>query len=224
MTLREFINKNREKIKNIINTNVNNQSYRLTVIGRSGSGKSYWINNFLQIESSTERTYIFVITPIHNKDFYSKISKYVLTEMDTESILNNIKKILKFAEMYKNVSRFILLFDDIISEKLVNDDEFKNLFATARHYNINIIFIIQAYTRVLSPFMKDQLTHYLLFGLGNPRAERQIIYDLIVPILGNIKISEKKSIEDSTNLYDKYITQIKYGNILIDNTNHKIIL
>lgn len=224
MSLKSFIENNREKIKNIINTNVDNQSYRLAVIGRSGSGKSYWVRNFLSIETKHKNVAVFVITPPHNKEFYSKITNNIFTEVSINSVLYSIEIVLKFAEQFKNSFRTILIFDDIISEKIVNDDAFKQLFATARHYNVNIIFIIQAYTRVITPFMKDQLTHYLLFALNNPRVERQIIYDLIAPMCGDISKSEKQLMDDAIKIYNDNIINKKYGNILIDYNNHELLM
>lgn len=224
MSLKEFISSNKEKIKNIINTNTNKQTYRMIVLGRSGSGKSYWVKNFLEIENKKKDTVIFVLTPQHNKEYYQSISKHVMTEISNDSILFNIETILKFAEKYHSVFRIIILFDDVINEKLVNDTAFMNLFGRARHYNVNIIFIIQGYTRVVTPFMKNQATHYLLFSLNNPQTERQIIYDLIIPFCGDLEKSEKELFKEAVSIYKENVIGKKYGNILIDYNDQKILL
>lgn len=224
MSLKEFINENKEKIKNIINTNTDKQTYRMIVLGRSGSGKSHWVKNFLEIENKKKDTVIFILTPLHNKEYYQSTTKHIMTEINNDSILFNIDTILKFAEKYHTVFRIIMLFDDVINEKLVNDIAFMNLFGRARHYNVNIIFIIQGYTRVVTPFMKNQATHYLLFSLNNPQTERQIIYDLIVPFCGDLENSEKDLFKKAVQIYKDNVISKKYGNILIDYNNQEILM
>lgn len=225
MELKRFIQDNKDKIKDISNTYdpESNQTYRLIVMGRSGSGKSYWVKHFLEIEMKSKACVTFVLTPIHNKHYYDARCK-VFSDISNETILFNIETILSFAEKYPKIFKIIIIFDDIINEKLVNDSGFMNLFGRARHFNINIIFIIQSYTRVLSPFMKNQATHYLLFGLNNPRMERLLVSDFIEPLMSDIKTNDKEAHEKAINMYKDNIVDKKYGNILINYNEKKIML
>jgi len=227
MSIKKFISENHDKVLNIMNSNKNDQTYRLLILGRSGSGKSYWAYNFLKLEKlrkvDNKQTVIFCFTPEHNNEFYEDVAHTIYNELDEETIKKNLSHIIEFTQKYKKTYRIIILFDDIINEKLVNSTEIMNLFARARHYGINLIFLIQSYTRVVTPFMRNNITHYLLFALNDAQQEKKITRELILPISGDIDKSEKDNTFKAICIYKKDVLNVKYGNILIDYNKQEII-
>lgn len=227
MSIKKFISENHDKVLNIMNSNKNDQTYRLLILGRSGSGKSYWAYNFLKLEKlrkvDNKQTVIFCFTPEHNNEFYEDVAHTIYNELDEETIKKHLSHIIEFTQKYKKTYRIIILFDDIINEKLVNSTEIMNLFARARHYGINLIFLIQSYTRVVTPFMRNNITHYLLFALNDAQQEKKITRELILPISGDIDKSEKDNTFKAICIYKKDVLNVKYGNILIDYNKQEII-
>lgn len=219
---------NESKIDNIIKK-VDNQTYRLTVIGSSGSGKSTFVYKLLETERKTKyskMTIIVVFTPIFNAEKYRPYANIIHTGTSNLELTENLIKLLEIAgnKEMKEKYRFIVVFDDVISEKFIQTDLFREFFVTARHYDMNIIFVIQAYHVLISSLIKDNTTHYLIFKMNSVRTQKELIRELIANTIGDVEKTEKENTSKATELYKTYVLKRKYGNILINMIDFKIYI
>lgn len=122
----------------------------------------------------------------------------------------------------------LLIFDDIIDEKLVRSDDFRKLFGTLRNVHISTIFIIQSTSTVITPFMKNNTNIFVLCKMTHSR-DKSEIFKIFEPALDEFLRENMESGYDERNLrkymekvYKDCISSKKYGKLITDVDNNLI--
>lgn len=200
-----------------------NDTYRVAVLGSSGTGKTHkvsaLINDHIAAASATQPVFVFTFYKSMYPDPYPTSRLYL--DPTPESITSAIDTVNQtLAASKKTTPQFIFIFDDVVDEKLSKSTQMTNLFLTSRKARINIFFVIQTYTVFLTPHMKNNLTHYILFPIFEINHQKRIIHEVIAPVYlqkyrKDLDIADKKSKDSAKKLYSKLFNS-KYSSIGID--------
>ena len=173
-------------------TNENNEkwsyipdhTYRIMIIGGSGSGKTNALLNFINEQDDIDKIYLYA------KDFReSKYAHLIKNHKNTGiKYLNDPNTFIEcfntMDDVYKNINdynpsrkrKIFIVFDDMIVD-ITDNKRFKpitiELFIRFRKLNISLVFITQPYFSVPKN-VRLNLTHYLIMKINN-RKELQNI-------------------------------------------------
>ena len=152
-------------------------SFRMLIIGSSGSGKTntllHLINNFHPID----KMYLYA------KDTEEKKHQYLINKdlNDPHAFIeysNDMNDVLEDINNYnKNKDKkALIIFGDMIAD-IMRSKKFKaivkELFIRCRKLNISIIFITQSYFRTPKDARLNS-THYILMKIGNKKELKSI--------------------------------------------------
>ena len=106
-------------------------------------------------------------TMMTKDDFMDELSIGYLNEM-----IKKQKYIIDtFGKKYCN--QVLLVLDDCIESKLLNDKRFRSFIFKSRHYNISVYFISQSYYSLSKP-LRNNNTQFIIFSTGNIKELRSI--------------------------------------------------
>ena len=193
----------------------NDWSFRMLIIGPSGSDKTNTLLHLINNEHPIDKIYLYA------KDIHEPKYEYLINKREQVGIRNlndphafieysdNMNDVLNDINNYnKNRDKKVLIvIDDMITDIEYNK-KFKRIikepFYRARKINVSIVFITQSYFRALKDARLNS-THYILMKIGNKKELK--------------RIAEEKSghldYKDFLKIYN-YCTREPYSFMLID--------
>lgn len=217
-------------------------SHKILIYGATGSGKSYFIENFYLNKIGKIYDDIIVFTREQNRIFYQNINKrfktlQIYTDYDNrlnefienydDFIIEKIKYILQL--QIKNVkridkttnetiykSKICIIFDDIILDKLFKSETFKSgLIYNSRKLQISIVLSSQITSQEIQSTIKSNFNLFVLFPVNDVNQKKYMI-SLIRDCIDNNSVPYKylqdKERIDNTNEDDKL--EDKYNKII----------
>lgn len=177
-----------------------NSSFRMMIVGPSGSGKSNLFLNMLTRAYSSIFSNVWVYCPTFENDATLRKLTTVSTQtgvsfldeedvfmeadqrLIAENVLEKIKVIDGQFAVYKKdypdqpLPKTLMVFDDLTNE--IKDATFmKNLFTKGRKHEISIIIITNKY-KEYSPQIRNNCTHFAFFKPVTSMEEKAIIQDI----------------------------------------------
>jgi nucleoside-triphosphatase THEP1 len=145
----------------------NPKPFVLFVIGSPGSGKTHLIK-YVAFESLLKRRFNCVIVVSSTGELGGNYSwcdpDFLHTEFQ-EGLLENIIKTQK-----ETKQEALLILDDEIGKSDFNSKIFKQLITIHRHINLSIIIAVQYLNSVLSPLLRNCVTHCAYFKQEQKRS------------------------------------------------------
>ena len=134
-------------------------SYRILIIGGSGSGKTNTLLNLINEQRDIDKIYLYA------KDLGESKYEHLIKNRENAGIkhLNDIKALVEYSntmnDVYENIDLYnpnkqrkvLVIFDDMISDIMTNkkfQSIIKELFIRCRKINISLVFITQSYFSV----------------------------------------------------------------------------
>lgn len=74
--------------------------------------------------------------------------------------LPNSQNIIDVNEMKKNS---LVVFDDVINEDEINKSIVRNIFTLGRHHSLDVVYIVQSYTKLNKHLIRDNSNFIILF-------------------------------------------------------------
>ena len=198
-------------------------SYRILIIGDSGSGKTNVLLNLIENQPDIDKIYLYAKDPCEAKYQYL-ISK---REGVRTNHFNGPKAFLEYSndihDVYKNINyynpdkenKILIVFDNMIADMIHNkkiNSIVTELFIRERKLNISLAFITQSYFKVPKDFRLNT-THFFITKIPNKRELQQIA----------INHSSDISTKDIINIYRKCTSEpIRF--LLMILHSHQIIL
>ena len=159
-------------------------SYRILIVGGSGSEKTNALLNLINEQSDIDKIYLYA------KDLNEPKYEYLIKNHKNTGIkhLNDPNAFIECSntmdDVYENINdynpirkrKILIVFDHIIVDIMTNKKFqaiIKELFIRCRKLNISFVFITQSYFRVPKD-VRLNLTHYLIMKINN-RKELQNI-------------------------------------------------
>ena len=134
-------------------------SYRIVIVGGSGTGKTNALLNLINNQTYIDKIYLYV------KDSYEAKYQYLINRDEKVGLnyFNDPKAFMKYSNdmrhVYKKIEdynpdkkiKLLIIFDDVIAD-MINNKKLNpivtKLFIRGRKVNISIVFITQSYFRV----------------------------------------------------------------------------
>ena len=213
-------------LDNIVNNNNKGQnenwpytrpSYRILIIGGSGSGKTKTLLNLINEQRDIDKIYLYA------KDLSESKNEHLIKNRENAGIkhLNDSKAFIDCSntmdDIYDNIDdynfnrkrKILVVFDDMIADIMTNkkfQSIIKELFIRCRKINISLVFITQSYFSVPKDVRLNS-THYLIMKINNKRE------------LQNIAINHSADIDDKDfiKIY-RECTKEPYNFLTIDTT------
>ena len=212
----EYTNENR--IKHNLNWSyIPDHSYRILIIGGSGTGKTNALLNLIHNQPDIDKIYLYA------KDLYEDKYQYLINKRESAGIihLNDPKAFIEYLndmhKVYKNIDKYnpdkenkvLIVFDDMIADMISNkklNSVVTELFIRGRKLNIYLVFITQSYFKIPKD-VRSNSTHFFIMKSPNKRELQQTA----------INHSSDINTKDSINIYEK-CTDKPYSFLVIDTT------
>ena len=190
-------------------------SYRILIIGGSGSGKTNALLNLINNQPDIDKIYLYA------KDPYEKKYQYLINKREKVGLnhFNDPKAFIEYSndmqDVYKNIEDYnpikkrkvLIIFDDMIADMINNklNPIVTELFIRGRKLNISVVFITQSYFKV--PKVRLNSTHFFIMKIPNKRELQQIA----------LNHSSDIDFKDFINIYKK-CTKEPYSFLVNDTT------
>ena len=200
----QYTNENKRK-HNINWPYIPDQSYRILIIGDSGSGKKNALLNFKNNQPDNDKIYLYA------KDPYEDKYQLLINKRESPGLkqLNNSKAFIEHSndmyDVYKIIDHYNpdkgnkipIVFDDMIAD-MINNKKLNSivteLFIRGIKLNTSLVFITQAYFKVPKD-IRLNTTHFFIMKIPNKRELQQIA----------INHSSDINTKDFNNIYKKCI-------------------
>ena len=194
-----------------------NHSYRVLIIGGSGSGQTNALLNLINNQPDIDKIYLY------GKDPYEKKYQYLIIKRENVGLnhFNDLKAFIEYFndihDVYKNIEDYnpiekreiLINFDDMIAD-MINNNKLNpivtELFIRGRKLNISIVFITQSYFKVPKDTRLNS-THFFIMKIPNKRELQQIA----------LNHSSDIDFKDFMNIYKK-CTKEPYSFLVNDST------
>ena len=201
-------------------------------LGKTNSGKTYMLNNFVLPAIIDMYDVIVVFTRKNNVESYTDdivkklkfpkanlmfVVDHYLEQLNKLVILqeNNIDK---NSEKLAYKSNILIIWDDVLDSKMFDSDMFTRQFTNFRHLQISVILLSQITNKIINTRIKGNITFNFIFRINNKR-QKDEVYDLIEQSIINDNdmndIDNKNSKDEAKKLYRECVLKNKYGHIVI---------
>lgn len=134
---------------------------RCIIAGPSGCGKTNVLISLIESEHGLkfENLYLYSKTLDQEKYKYlcellhgiGEIGCYTFTA--SENVINS-------SQMKKNS---LIVFDDVVNDQAMNKTTVRDIFTLGRHRNLDVIYIVQSYTKLNKHLIRDNCNFIVLF-------------------------------------------------------------
>ena len=160
-------------------------SYRILIIGGSGSGKTNTLLNLINNQPDIDKIYLYA------KDLYEPKYQFLINKRESIGLkhFNDPKAFIEYSndmhDVYKNIddynpdkeNKILIVFDDMIAD-MINNKKLNSivteLFIRGRKLNISLVFITQSYFKVPKD-VRLNTTHFFIMKIPNKRELQQIV-------------------------------------------------
>ena len=159
-------------------------SYRILIVGGSGSGKTNALLNLVNNHPDIDKIYLYA------KDLYETKYQYLINKCEKVGLghFDDPKGFMEYSndmqDVYKNIEDYnpikklkvLIVFDDMIVDMIDNkklNPVVTELFIRGRKLNISIDFIPQSYFKMPKDVRLNS-THFLILKIPNKREHQQI--------------------------------------------------
>lgn len=156
--------------------------FRMLIIGTSSSGKTVYFKRLFP-NISDQFGAVCVFCPDGNnlqykimEKKYPKVAFSFCTATTVEGRKAGIDTVfrIRMETVHDVISghqkwkkKVLVIFDDINDPAFINSQQMDRMFTSSRHQQISVAFLIQRVYKLVSPTMRNNSTHIVLFFSGN---------------------------------------------------------
>jgi len=213
-----------------LSINLRDNFFNSIIYGKTKSGKTYFLLNIMypMIRDLYDKVYIFSRASNY-KTYKEAIPNCVFIDHDHGRAM---KDLLNF-QIYKNIDEekskkdkhqtiykdnFLIIWDDILDEKLFKDDIFKSQFFNGRHYQISVILLTQVSNKIITTDIKGNTQvsiYFKIVDVNQLNSCRRRIEEALV----NQGYDEKKSQAMAVKIMREEVINKDYGMIAISDAS-----
>ena len=165
-------------------------TYRILIVGGSGSGKINTLLNLINNQPDIDKIYL------HGKDPYETKYQYLINKREKVGIdhFNDPKVFMKYSndmqDVYKNIETYnpgkerkvLVVLDDMIADMINNkklNSVVTELYIRGRKRNISMVFITQSYFKV-PKYVRLNSTHFFIMKIPNKKRTSANCFKLFI--------------------------------------------
>jgi hypothetical protein len=175
---------------------------RLLLCGKTGSGKTNWLMNFITLTGAFDRIYLFakcLDEPLYKMligELQKVEAKYGSQMLWYSDDLADLQAVNEFDKNYNN----LVIFDDMLAEKVAKQKNIADIFLRGRKQHITSVYLSQEYYRTPKA-IRDQMAYIVLQGISSVKNIKMIIKEYLID-------------EDPDDLFRKYRKATNKENLL----------
>lgn len=157
------------------------------VIGASQSGKTHFvINNLLPV---IDYDRFILCGHDHNiskyADHLDPDVKLQYFGHDPDVVVARLEKLMSLLSNLpaSRKKETLIVFDDFIDNHAIKNRAFMDFIATCRHQQITIIYVCHSVDTVLTPFMKTNMTHFIICQYAPSQNFKMFMNTFLAPIV-----------------------------------------
>lgn len=134
---------------------------RCIIAGPSGCGKTNVLLTLIESENGLRFENIYIYSKTLEQEKYQYL-KEVLRPIKNIGffMFSSSETVLTPNQMKKNS---LVIFDDVINDRGINRDIVRNIFTLGRHRSIDVIYLVQSYTKLDKHLIRDNCNFVILF-------------------------------------------------------------
>lgn len=134
---------------------------RMIIAGSSGSGKTNALLSLIESENGLKFENLYLYCKTLDQDKYNYLSR-ILQSIDDIGFyaFSSSENVLDPSEMKKNS---LIVFDDVINDRGINKTVVRNIFTLGRHRSLDVVYIVQSYTKLNKHLIRDNCNFIILF-------------------------------------------------------------
>ena len=176
----EYTNENK-KDYNLNWPYIPDHSYRILIIGGTGSGQTNVLLNLIHNQQDIDKIYLYAKDPYEDKLINNRESvglKHFNYPKTFIEYSNDMRDVYKNIDNYNKdkENKILIVFDDMIAD-MINNKKLNSivteLFIRGRKLNISLVFITQSYFKVPKD-VRNNSTHFFIMKIPNKRELQQI--------------------------------------------------
>lgn len=134
---------------------------RAIISGPSSCGKTNVLLSLIESKNGLKFENIYIYCKTLDQDKYKYLSE-ILRPIKGIGFytFNSGENVLDSRQMKKNS---LVVFDDVINDRGINRDVVRNLFTLGRHRCIDVVYLVQTYTKLNKHLIRDNCNFAILF-------------------------------------------------------------
>lgn len=134
---------------------------RCIVAGPSGCGKTNLLISLIECEHGLKFENLYLYTKTLDQEKYKYLCEMLrpIKEIGCYTFTGS-DKIIDPNQMKKNS---LIIFDDVINDRGINKTVVRNIFTLGRHHSLDVVYIVQSYTKLSKHLIRDNCNFVILF-------------------------------------------------------------
>lgn len=134
---------------------------RCIIAGPSGCGKTNVLLTLIENANGLKFENIYIYCKTLDQDKYKYLSDILWSIKDIGFYtFTSSENVLEPSQMKKNS---LVVFDDVINDSGINRDVVRNIFTLGRHRSIDVVYLVQSYTKLNKHLIRDNCNFVILF-------------------------------------------------------------
>lgn len=134
---------------------------RAIICGSSGCGKTNILISLIESENGLKFENIYIYSKTLDQDKYQYLRKILLPIKGMGYYtFNSSENVLNTNQMKKNS---LVVFDDVINDSEINRTVVRNILTLGRHRSIDVVYLVQSYTKLNKHLIRDNCNFVILF-------------------------------------------------------------
>lgn len=134
---------------------------RCIIAGPSGCGKTNVLLSLILNENGLRFENLYLYCKTLDQEKYKYLGE-VLRPIDGVGFytFTSSQNVLDPSQMKKNS---LIVFDDVINDSGINRDVVRNIFTLGRHRSIDVVYLVQSYTKLNKHLIRDNCNFVIFF-------------------------------------------------------------
>lgn len=134
---------------------------RCIIAGPSGCGKTNVLLSLIESENGLKFENVYIYCKTLDQDKYKYLAEILSAIKDIGFYaFSSSQNVLSTSQMKKNS---LVVFDDVINDSSINRDIVRNIFTLGRHRCIDVVYLVQSYTKLNKHLIRDNCNFIILF-------------------------------------------------------------
>lgn len=134
---------------------------RCIIAGPSGCGKTNVLISLIESEHGLKFENLYIYSKTLDQEKYKYLCEMLqsIKEIGCYTFATS-ENVIDPSQMKKNS---LIVFDDVINDRAINKTVVRNIFTLGRHRSLDVVYIVQSYTKLNKHFIRNNCNFVILF-------------------------------------------------------------